>query len=593
MAARLAANESVTTTEFTQTRATPFNSLTPRQFAAIAIPAILVYACLTYANTLSNEFVWDDASSILLHQHVQDPQKVGQLFLEDQHAFGRGLGTFYRPLLSVSFMIDFVITRWAQGIDSGATASELQRELSPFLFHVTNLLWHVAATVLLFGILVRFRAPREACAIVPLVYAIHPLQTEAVTYISGRADSMAAAFVFAALLFATARSMKPVVAVTLSLLCFAGGLLSKESAMIYPVLLVAAVLCVPDTDSDRSSPRARWIPLAGAVLLLAIYIGLRATILDFPSDSTAPTTGFGQRVVETLQALTLYIGLIFAPLGLHMERSLSGDSPILAVPGALFLIGSVGLAVWAYRRDRKRLTFAIAWFIVTWLPISGIFPLNAPMAEHWLYVPLAGFVWAVAELIVPFVHQRPIPGAIAATVTAAWTIALVAISVDRNRDWRDNESIFTATLFHNSESLRVRYNLAVTYEDLTDNAIGATREFERFLQDYGTLETADPAGFAFYKQTALEADVSLGGLYFQRGLIRQAADRYGHALESVGAESLTPEAAALAAEASLGLGRCFQAAGQPQEAEPHFARAVQLRPDMAPLVEQIRSGRPS
>ena len=77
--------------------------------AALSYGKVLVAGVLAYGNSFLGEFVWDDASSILLHEHVRDPAKFGQLFREDQHPFGRGQGNFYRPLLASSFMVDCVV----------------------------------------------------------------------------------------------------------------------------------------------------------------------------------------------------------------------------------------------------------------------------------------------------------------------------------------------------------------------------------------------------------------------------------------------------------------------------------------------------
>ena len=71
---------------------------------------VLAAACAAYLNTLDGEWVWDDVSSVLLHKHVQEPAKFFQLFREDQHAFGRGQGNFYRPLVAASFMVDYAIS---------------------------------------------------------------------------------------------------------------------------------------------------------------------------------------------------------------------------------------------------------------------------------------------------------------------------------------------------------------------------------------------------------------------------------------------------------------------------------------------------
>lgn len=552
----------------------------PREFFWVAASAVVLAGFVVYANSFSNKFVWDDASSVLLHKHVQDPAFFFQLFLEDQHAFGRGQGSFYRPLVSVSFMVDYALTT---AVDPVAQGVSLQDGLSPLIFHLTNTAWHVLAAVLLLGVLLRFGTPRAVSLAVALLWVVHPLHTEAVTYISGRADSMAAAFMFGALLFATSPRRSAVSAVVASSVCFLGGLLSKESAMIYPALLFFAIACAP-VDKTRA---ARWAPLAGAVIVLGAYAVVKFVFLNFPSDSPAPDTGLGERLVQMLQAFSFYLGLTVAPIGLHMERSLAGASVIFAVTGAIALIAMIACAVWAYRAERRRLAFAIAWFVVTWLPISGLFPLNAPMAEHWLYVPLAGLLWAVGELVAPFLAAKPARVA-AAGVVAAWFLVLVGLSVERNRDWRNNETIFVKTLEANPNSLRVRYNLGVTYQDIDDNPIGAIREFERFLQDYSAAHQADPEWAKFYDLTAMEAGNSLGALYFQRGQLQQAAQRFGYVIDSAAGKPIGQDEATVIAEASIGLGQCFQAIGKPEAAAPHFDRAVQLRPDMAPAVDQLR-----
>ena len=92
--------------------------MTARAYYLLVSVAVCLLGTVAYVNTFDGEWVWDDASSVLLHQHVQDPSKLFQLFQEDQHAFGRGDGNFYRPLLSVTFMLDFLLS-----YDSAADAN--------------------------------------------------------------------------------------------------------------------------------------------------------------------------------------------------------------------------------------------------------------------------------------------------------------------------------------------------------------------------------------------------------------------------------------------------------------------------------------
>lgn len=152
-----------------------------------AMVLVLLLTCaIAYINTLDGEWVWDDASSVLLHEHVQQPDHLLQLFREDQHAFGRGQGNFYRPLVSVSFMVDYYL---AGGPSPETYGKQALPEVSPLLFHISNMFWHYCAALALLLLLHVLEAPRFVRGLVPLLFVVHPLHTEAVAYISeiGRA----------------------------------------------------------------------------------------------------------------------------------------------------------------------------------------------------------------------------------------------------------------------------------------------------------------------------------------------------------------------------------------------------------------------
>ena len=136
---------------------TSVNEVSFRWFTAALV---VLLGFIAYANTFTGGFVWDDASSILLHKHVQDPAQIGQLFKEDLHAFGRGQGNFYRPLLAVSFMADY---SWA--FDGRMKDGLPEPAVLPF--HLTNTLLHVGAALWLLALLCRLGAPRLVWAAVP------------------------------------------------------------------------------------------------------------------------------------------------------------------------------------------------------------------------------------------------------------------------------------------------------------------------------------------------------------------------------------------------------------------------------------------
>ena len=557
-----------------------FKSLVERPFRLTAVLLLATAAFLAYANTFTGEFVWDDASSVLLHKHVQDPSKFFQLFREDQHAFGRGQGNFYRPLVSASFMLDFALSKPAAG-----------EELSPFLFHLTNAAWHAAAAILLFALLARVGAPRFVQLAASAVYVVHPLHTEAVAYISGRADMMSAAFMYAGL-YVAARDRAgwggSILAALLAGLCFICGLLSKEAAFIFP-LLAGLLIFRPVEGVDRKAAvyARRSAVFVLSLAILGVYAVLRSTVLHFGTQTT-PETGLGERVVELLQAYALYLRLLIVPTGLHMERTLDGVGAATAVAGAVLLAVTVALAVFSWRRGQRRAAMGLVWFLITWLPISGLFPLNAPMAEHWMYLPMAGLLWAVAELAWA-VAQKPAPRY--AVVAAAYGLGVVflALTVARNRDWHDNESIFLATLDKNPDSTRVRYNLAVTYEDLLHNPWAARRQYEGVIASYREQKRGMlGGGKEEFWDEELESHLSLGGIYADRRQYGDAAAHFSTVMRVAPTESNGP----VRATAAFGLGQCFLATGDSRKALELFKQAAAGRPDLKGEIERLLAGQP-
>jgi len=567
-----------------------------RRFDTLAALAIALAGIAAYANTFDGEFVWDDVSSVLLHEHVRDPGKILSLFTEDQHAFAGGQGNFYRPLVSVSFTVDYVLSSIGA---SDRDPAVVPYDLGTFFFHLSNALWHIAAALLLLLVMRRAGAPRAVYAVVPLLYVLHPLHTEAVAYISGRADSMSAVFIFAALACAIGPTpaKRPTFNLGLILLFFTCGLLSKESAFIFPALLGLAILLLPRSSEDSSptQPLQRWLPLGAALIVLGAYAALRATVLNFDSDSTPPDSTIGERIVEAAQALALYAGLIAVPTGLHMERTLS-DIPAYAAPAGFgFVAVLLLLFVLTWRSGRPRVALGLAWFLVAWLPISGVFPLNAPLAEHWMYVPLAGLLWACGELLYELTGTRAPAGArtplaaAAGVVVALWAILLLGLTVDRNADWHSNESIYSATLRENPESTRVHFNLGVTYQDMLNNPPGARRHFEAVTRVYTKRKLDDPSIRDEYWNEELESHLSLGDILFDQGRLAEAFNHY-RLLGSVLANDSTPANRYLFAMATLGMGRCHLSLGNTDAARQQFQLAVQVMPELQPQIQSLLSG---
>ncbi|MCX8065047.1 MAG: hypothetical protein N3G21_07730 [Candidatus Hydrogenedentes bacterium] len=490
---------------------------------------------LLYVNTFDNEWVWDDVSSVLIHKHVQDPKKFFQLFREDQHAFGRGQGNFYRPLVSVSFMLDYLLSYNPKyGIDKSGIPN-----ISPLLFHITNTVLHWVVVYLFFLLLLQLNAPIKVALCASVIYGAHPIHTEAVTYISGRADMMSAVFILLSLKLAIkylyAKSNLNFY-LLLTLASFILGLLSKESTTIFPFLLLIVILFQPTNESKNYREKdyfKKSLLLGLSVTVLVGYLVLRSTVLRFSTGAQTIYKTWSEKIIEVGQALAFYLRVMTIPINLHMEQTLENTPWWTSVIGYLFITSLIILFIWAYSKNYNRLIIGIGWFIVSWFPISGIFTLNAPQAEHWMYLPMMGFWLTIFELIHIVLSKRPNYSLTKPLPISQFIYPLVIVisilysyqTIIRNNDWQNNETIFRNTLLYNPNSARVRYNLAVTYEDLLKDYPSAVKEYKELIRYYERIKTSsikDDKKMAFLGEEEIEAILSLGKNLYLTGKFYEA-----------------------------------------------------------------------
>lgn len=203
-----------------------------------------------------------------------------------------------------------------------------------------------------------------------------------------------------------------------------------------------------------------------------------------------------------------------------------------------------------------------------------------------MYVPMAGFLWAIADFVGGALRS-PRAWRVAGAVFYVAGALFVAQTVSRNRDWRDNETIYAATLEKSPESIRVRYNLAVTYEDIVKNSSGARREYEKIVQAYNRRfekkTQTDPGGLRSYWQEELRSHLSLAELYFEEA---RYSDAVAHFRVVLGV-AMTGENRSLMMRSAVGLGRCFLSVGDTKSALEQFNRVIEIEPRLEPEIRRI------
>lgn len=415
-----------------------------------------------YTFNLSNGLFWDDNEWIVNNRFVHSLSNFKNWFTEDILS-GYGLrSNYYRPFLLFTFALNYLI---------GVT--------EPLFYHLANNGFHIANGVLIFYIFSLFFKNKLVPFLASILFLIHPVQVEAVAYISGRGDPMSVFFMLLALLFFLKAEQRISFKIT-SLLFFILAILSRESAVIFPLLLMIFYISFLTKDKFISSLKQSFVKIVPYFVIAGIYVGLRLTILNFKntlnffSQSNIYTENLIFRLYTFLHALAVYFKLIFVPLGLHMERDLPLATSIFTWPVWLSLLIIIGLLYLIIRDFNKTRIwfFAWAWFFVSLGPVSGIIPLNAFMYEHWLYLPLIGFFTLAAFYIDKLYYFLSGSGlrSGAKLFKGAFVIALVAYlsffavaSVKRNIAWGNPIAFYEDTLRYSPESIRINNNLGNLY----------------------------------------------------------------------------------------------------------------------------------
>jgi hypothetical protein len=404
----------------------------PGRRGILACSAAAFLAVLVYLNALHGAFVYDDYRTIVVNSSIARLSSLPAIVVHD----------IARPMVNLSYAIDHRI--WGD---------------TPFGFHLTSLLLHVLNVILLFQVGWRFtldlqhtRGPQTVGPISPLVvaftaatlFAVHPLMSEAVAYISGRSELLCAAFFLSAAL-CTRRWMlhQGTKWWVLTVVFWLAALLSKEIAAMYPLVMMGyGRLVLGGVSSEK---RARFwrlhVPLLAAAALLAVARVTLFGLVEHPGG-----LGFQWRLVLTeITVIARYVGMLVVPSGqaiFHDVRIVPGliDSSVLIGIGTITLLVVVAVEL---RRTLPLVSGGILWFLLLLVPSSALAVVNKGelMAEHRIYLASGGLFLAagtgVAWLFTRLAGSSAILRWTVAAVLAIEIISLGGATFARNAVWSD------------------------------------------------------------------------------------------------------------------------------------------------------------
>jgi len=350
----------------------------PREIAFLALAGCL--AVIVYLNGLTGEFLYDDHHYILNNKQVTGEHSVFGHSTPSERPY---LG-LYRPLVVLSYRLNWL-------------ASGFQ----PVMFHATNVILHLLVTWVFYALLRTMKVAAGGALIGTLLFAVHPVHVEAVTWAVGRAEVLAALFCLITMLFHQGARRRPWM-VAPAALAFGAACLSKENSFAFPAVLVLLDLLGPAAERGRRRWR-RWLLLDAYILyalMLVAVIWVRIEVVGTfgPPLATTPygAEPLGTRIVVAFSVLGESLSLYLWPAGLRIFYHASELTAVGMVRGGLVVLYAAAV-LWAFWRRKKSLLFWLLWIVFTLVTVLNIVPIGAAFAERFLYLPSLGFC-AVAGL---------------------------------------------------------------------------------------------------------------------------------------------------------------------------------------------------
>ncbi len=443
-------------------------------------------AVIVYLPALGNKFALDDGSIVERNPSAHSVGAALRAFDQAYWPAENGAGQ-WRPLVILSFAADWQV--------SGG---------SPVWLHAVNVVWHAAATALLVAVLACY-VPETAALAGGLLFAVHPVHVEAVANLVGRAELMAAVFLFAAVLVGRLIRRRLEQGRTTWLLecalvaSVACGLLSKEHSAI-----AVALLALDDLASRGRIGRALpWRDYAAVTLLTVVWFALRRPVDAGESFAMiAPTffhLGAVGRVSTMLPVVFVVVRLLVWPFDLSADYGPAlvprlEHLTLLGLAGLLLLLAVGALAAVSWRRHRA-LAVGLLLVALAWLPTSNLlFPTGIVLAERTLYFASAGFALVAAAAFEGLEGSR-LRG-LAPWLAGAGIVAFAYRSAIQVPVWKSNRDLVLWGLETHPESYREHQAAARALVRAGDLA-GAQRQYDLAIElyplDYYTLDEAASA----------------------------------------------------------------------------------------------------
>ncbi len=550
-----------------------------------------ILAVLVFFNSLKNDFVgYDDQNLVVNNAAIRSlsPDNVARMFVP------RARGN-YQPVRTLSYAIDYSL--WG---------------LKPWGFLLTNIFLHAVGVVGVWFLL-RHLLPKPVALLAAVLFAVHPVHVESVTWISSRKDVLSFAFfVLAILWYETSVSERKALPYVGSLLATALALLSKITTVVLPFCILLLEIC-RDGWPGVHGFRNKLVRLLPHFLFVAIVIGLnflQEETVSSHGDALAGLEQVGRPIVRDMWfsmplVVCRYLQMLVAPYGLITHYDVARISE-MADPRfwgpMVFILAIILCGTMFFLLERRVIAFCVGWFFLTFLPASNIIPAAGLMMDRYMHIPSVGFAAFMAMVLaypISHLHRRRSTTMRLAVVFPIIGVVLFlsVLTIRRNTDWRDTLTLFNRTLQINPRSVDARLAVGAMYHKSGDydRAIQIYREAleivpgnYRILYNLGVsfLEKGWVSKAIEALEEARDANPQFMATRFNLAFAYYQQRRYEEAIaEHHAVLRLNPENAL-----SYGnLGRIYLQTGDTEKALEALNRALAIQPDLIPaLMDRVR-----
>ena len=546
---------------------------------------IAAVSCLVYFNALSNDFVYDDYPQIVENHALRDLGNLPRVFAEDVWSFmGGGQSNYYRPLMHATYMLNYALFG-----------------LNPWGFHLVNILLHASVSVLVFFTSCKLFAMSRLQTsdlllsfIAALLFATHPIHTEAVTWIACLPElSFTLFYLWSLYAYMGAVQGEHVISrsrYSLSLLFFVLATLCKETALTLPLMLVVYDYCSARNSYNPLRHVQRYVPFLTAAVL---YLAMRSFVLSgfAPLKRHSDLTAY-EYFINIFPLFARYLEKLILPLDLKVFYVFKPISSLLTASGAVSLgltLFFIVAAIIAARKNRlvffNLLIIAVPLLPVLYIPALG----DNTFTERYLYLPSFGFVFLAALLIGWLIDRKPQVAkgllAVVLIVAAFYSVA----TVQRNMVWKNELSLWLDAVKKEPEGATPHNHLGAAYIEV-GNSAKAFAQFQIALRInpeypdaytnmgllYYNMNQVDRALEHFHKALQLkpaspETHNNIGLAYARLGKLDQAVASFQ---ESLRLKSGQPGV-------YNNLGDAYEKMGLLDKAIEQYRTALRLQPDNA------------